>query len=414
MTEIAFQEQLDTHYRKEAPQDPLEKVRARAWGHFLELGLPSRHQEVYRYIKLRSLYEMSFVPSRPTSLTKDQLPNISGSYLLFINGHFQPALSNLDKIPSRVVISPLNNAMSTYGAFLNNQWARSIKEETDSFAVLNAALHRDGAFIYFPPNTVLLDPIKIVNIVDTQGESMMCHPRIHIFAGAGSEAAFISMHQTLSGETYFMNMAVDVMVEEGAHVKYIQHNTPGSPKSWLFDAMRITMKRNSTCKVVMATKGSSTVRTDYRVALTGENGEVDLNGIWQLDGNDESHTNILIDHQAPHCRSMQLFKGVLRGTSRSSFEGKIFVRQLAQKTDAFQLNNNLLLSDRANADSKPNLEIFADDVKASHGATVGQLDPEHLFYMKSRGFTEEAAKEILVEAFVREVLEKIPTDDSWT
>lgn len=407
MSDIAFQEQLDSYYRTGIIQDPLEKVRARAWGHFLELGLPSRHEEVYRYIKLRSLYEMSFVPSKPTSLTKEQLPKLQSSYLLFLNGHFRPELSNLEKIPSRVVISPLNNAMSTYGAFLNNQWARSIKEETDPFAVLNAALHRDGAFIYVPPNTTLIEPIQIVNVIDTRGESMMCHPRIHLFAGASSQVDLISTHFTLSGETYFTNMAIDLMIEENAYVRYIQNNTPGSQKSWLFDAVRVAMKRNSVLKTVMTTKGSATVRCDYRVALMGENCEADLNGVWQLDGNDESHTNILIDHQAPHCRSMQLFKGVLRGTSRSSFEGKIFVRQQAQKTDAFQLNNNLLLSDRANADSKPNLEIFADDVKASHGATVGQLDPEHLFYMKSRGFSEETAKEILVEAFVREVSEKI-------
>jgi Fe-S cluster assembly protein SufD len=407
MTDIAFQEQLDSHYSSGICQDPLDKVRARAWGHFLELGLPSRNEEVYRYIKLRSLYEMSFVPSKPTLLTKEELPPIEGSYLLFVNGHFQPALSNLEKIPSRMVVSPLNHAMSTYGAFLNNQWARSIKEETDAFAVLNAALHRDGAFIYLPPNTILEEPIQIVNVVDTRGEPMMCHPRVHVFAGAGSQVDLIGLHYTLSGENYFVNMAIDCMIEENAHVRYVQHSTPGCKKSWLFDALRVAMKKNSTLKTVMETKGSATVRSDYRVALMGENCEAELNGIWQLDGNDEFHTNILIDHQAPHCRSMQLFKGVLRGTSRSSFEGKIFVRQQAQKTDAFQLNNNLLLSDRANADSKPNLEIFADDVKASHGATVGQLDPEHLFYMKSRGFSEETAKEILVEAFVREVSEKI-------
>jgi Fe-S cluster assembly protein SufD len=303
--------------------------------------------------------------------------------------------------------------MGTYGAFLNNHWSKSIKEETDPFAILNAALHREGVFIYLPPNTLIENPIKIVNIVDTRGESMMCHPRIHLFAGANSEIDLISSHHTVSGENYFVNLVVEVMVEDGAHVNYIQHNTPGSSKSWLFDAMRVTMKRNSVFKTVMTTKGSTTVRTDYKVALLGENGEVELNGIWQLDGNDESHTNILIDHQAPHCRSMQLYKGVLRGISQSSFEGKILVRQLAQKTDAFQLNNNLLLSDRANADSKPNLEIFADDVKASHGATVGQLDSEQLFYMKSRGFSENEAKEILVEAFIREVLEKIPAKDRW-
>jgi Fe-S cluster assembly protein SufD len=150
------------------------------------------------------------------------------------------------------------------------------------------------------------------------------------------------------------------------------------------------------------------VRNDYRVVIGGENAEASLNGVWMLGDRNESHMHVIVDHQAPHCRSMQLFKGVLNGNSHSSFEGKILVRQAAQKTEAFQLNNNLLLSDRAHADSKPNLEIFADDVKASHGATVGQLDKEQIFYMKTRGFHEADAKNLLVYGFCEEVIDMIP------
>jgi Fe-S cluster assembly protein SufD len=151
-----------------------------------------------------------------------------------------------------------------------------------------------------------------------------------------------------------------------------------------------------------------TTRHDYRVAMSGENSEALLHGLLTLKDRREAHNNILIDHQAPHCRSNQLFKGVLSDVSRSSFEGKILVRQEAQKTEAFQLNNNLLLSERANADSKPNLEIFADDVKASHGATIGQLNAEHLFYLKTRGLRDIEAKKLLVNGFCREILDLIP------
>ncbi len=401
MTET-FQEQLNDHYRATAKQDSLEKVRAKAWGQFLELGLPSRHQEVYRYVKLRNLFETSFVSSKPAEANIDQ----TGPYLLFVNGH----LTQFKNIPARVVASPLNSAIGTYGAFLNNQWSKSIKEETDPFAVLNGAMSRDGVFIYLPPNCVVEEPIRIINIIDTQGEPMIMHPRVHLFVGACSEVTLVTTYKTISGDTYFMNVAYDATLEEGARLKYIQHNTPGAQKGWLFDALRVTMKRNSHLKTILTTKGSSTVRADYKISMMGENAEADLNGIWELDGTNEVHANVLIDHHAPHCRSMQLYKGVLNGNSRSSFEGKILVRQKAQKTDAFQLNNNLLLSDRANADSKPNLEIFADDVKASHGATMGQLDQEHLFYLKARGFSEEAAKKALIEAFSKEVLDQIPVN----
>ena len=154
------------------------------------------------------------------------------------------------------------------------------------------------------------------------------------------------------------------------------------------------------------TEGAKTVREDYKIALNGENGEADLNGLWVLKEKNECHVNVMIEHVAPHCRSNQLFKGVLDDFARSSFEGKIWVRKEAQKTDAFQLNNNLLLSDHANADSKPNLEIFADDVKASHGSTMGQVDEEQLFYLKTRGFSKEVAEKFLVRAFCQEVLQK--------
>ena len=204
------------------------------------------------------------------------------------------------------------------------------------------------------------------------------------------------------------NLSFDLSIDEDSHVQYIQSAFDISQDSWYFDACSASLKRNSTFKTVMATAGSTSVRHDYRISLTGENAEAKLNGIWMLSDNNESHTHVLMRHQAPYCRSMQFFKGAIDDVSRSSFEGKIFVEQIAQKTEAFQLNNNLILSDHAIANSKPNLEIFADDVKASHGATVGQLDAEQLFYLKTRGYSEQAAKNLLVYGFCKEVIDLIP------
>ena len=310
-----------------------------------------------------------------------------------------------------LVIAPLDEAMRTYGTFLNNQWTKSLKDESDPFVLINGALHQHGVFVYLPPKTIVETPIQLLHVIDAGKTPMLLHPRFHLFAGAQSEVSFASSIAHISGSQYCLNQTAEFAIEEDAHVHYTQMTNDQGAGAWVFDAVRAQLKRNSTLKTVCASNGSVSVRHDYRVALTGENAEVSLNGLWMLSDKNEFHSNILIEHQAPHCRSNQLFKGVLSDFSRSSFEGKILVRQAAQKTEAFQLNNNLLLSDRANADSKPNLEIFADDVKASHGATVGQLDDELIFYLKARGFSDKDAKDILVHSYCKDILDliKIPS-----
>lgn len=407
-----FQQQLEAFF-KELPKDVLEKIRGKAWERFLEMGLPSRRSEVFRYVKLRLLYEklLALAPppqELPKGFETHILPECSQSCIVFVNGFFQPSLSRMGDFPKKVALLPLEEALKTYGSFLNNQWTREIKEETDPFALLNASLHRSGAFLYLPPKTILEKPVQILHLIDAaQGEKWLMLPRLHIFAGVQSQIQLVSTQGILSGEGYCYNGLVDCSVEEDAHVRYVQTALDQPEKTWVFDALRCQLKRNSTLQTVAATTGGSSVRFDYRISLTGENCEAHLNGIGMLSGKNEAHAHVLMDHQAPHCRSLQLYKNALADVSHSSFEGKILVRQEAQKTDAFQLNNNLLLSDNAAADSKPNLEIFADDVKASHGATMGQLDKEELFYMKTRGFSEPLAKSLLVKGFCNEVIEKI-------
>lgn len=400
-------------YLSRVHTDALQKVRGRAWDHFLEVGLPDRRTEVYRYIKLRHLFSQPYQLADELDLTQDQIqpwiyPECQQSVLVFVNGHFRPHLSNRDAIPSKVAITTLQEATKTYGAFLNNYWAKSIKEEKDSFALLNSALQRNGAFIYIPPKTIIDAPVQILHFVKSHDQPLMMVPRVNIFVGAQSQVNLISSQNLWNGQPYFVNQVAEFMLEEEAHVHYTQVLCQEHPSGWHFDALRATLKRNATIKTVAITEGGMTVRNDYRIELVGENAEALLNGMWMLNGKRESHVNVLIDHQAPYCRSYQLFKGVLNQFSRSSFEGKIMVRQAAQKTEAFQLNNNLLLSDHAHADSKPNLEIFADDVKASHGATVGQLDVDQLFYLRTRGLSDKEAKNLLIYGFSEQVIELIP------
>lgn len=393
--------------------DPLEKVRQKAWQHFLSLGLPSKQTEVYRYIKLRHLFSQSFYLASEKVLSAEQIchwiyPECRHSVVVFVNGHYSSQLSNLHALPAKVVISSLQEATQTYGAFLNNYWTKSLKEESDSFAALNGALHCKGAFLYFPPKSVVETPIQILHVVDQNDQLQMLMPRLQIFVGPHSDVRLISTQKNIATSGYFVNQVSEFVIDEGAHVHYTQVLCDEHPQAWHLDAVRATLKRDSTLKTVCVTEGSTTVRTDYKIALTGENAEALLNGVCMLSDKREAHAHVFMEHQAPFCRSYQLFKSVLNDFSRSSFEGKIMVRQAAQKTEAFQLNNNLVLNDHAHADSKPNLEIFADDVKASHGATVGQLDGDQLFYMKTRGFSDAEAKNLLVYGFCEQVIEMIP------
>ena len=250
-------------------------------------------------------------------------------------------------------------------------------------------------------------PRRCSSSLITTEENSFNTPRVELFLGKHASLKLLSRHVALKGGN-FTNLFTNCHLEEGSKLTYTQVASDiKEPNLWIFDATRAHMKRDASFTTVMATGGSETIRFDYQVELAGENGACHLNGLWMLKNNLEAHTHVLMKHLAPHCYSLQLFKGALSDLSRSSFEGKILVKKEAQKTDSFQLNNNLLLSDTAQANSKPNLEIFADDVKASHGATVGQLDPEELFYLKSRGYAELEAKSLLTKAFLREVLAKI-------
>lgn len=412
----AFQAQLEKQYLQLDAADPMQKMKSKAWDYFLQMGLPQSRDDAFRYMRLRQLFTQTYAVSHPTTISRESikshiLPESQHSVLVFVNGHYQPALSDTTALPKKLSISTLSDAMTTYRTFISNQWTKIVKEEKDPFAVLNAAIHRDGVFLYLPPKTFVEAPIQLLHITDATSESILTSPRLNLFVGSHSQMDIVTSYVTLNGKRYCTNQTSDVAIEEGAIVRYIQMGDETKDSDhWHFEALRATLKRDSGLTTVCATKGSAGARYNYKIALAGENAEVALNGVWMLNGNREAHTHITIDHQAPNCRSMQLFKTVLDDNSRSSFEGKILVQQEAQKTDAFQLNNNLLLSDRAQANSKPNLEIFADDVKASHGATIGQLDSEQLFYMKTRGFSEIDAKNMLVYSYCKEVIDRVPIE----
>lgn len=404
-----FHQQMEIEFGALSEKDSLKRLRGKAWEKYLQLGIPTKKNEHYRYIKIPAIVEQSYSPS-PAGLAIDIEPYIfpecKESVFVFVNGRYSQELSRTQKVPNSFIGIPLSEATTTYSAFLTNQWNQSLTHELDPFVSLNGALHQEGFFFFVPAKHTIDVPIQILHLVNTGSLPIILQPRFHFFAGKNAQCSLIFHTVTTESSRYGINQVTEISLDEGARLHMTQNTCGG--EGWHLDAVRATLKRSSSLQSVCLTTGSQTTRHDYRIALTGENGEADLKGIAYLQGKRESHFHILMDHQAPHCRSNQTFKTVLKEMSRGSFEGKIYVHQAAQKTEAYQRNSNLIDGDLAIAYSKPNLEIFADDVKASHGSTVGQIDLEQLFYLKARGFSDTQAKRILIEGFCHEIVDHVP------
>ncbi len=382
------------------------KYQQEACARLAQLGLPEKKQEAFQYVHLRELYAGAYaLPKLAPLPAKEEissfiLPECEEAHIVFVDGNYAPELSVL---PAGLIVTPLSKALHTYQTLLQQRLSAAVSEESDPFALLNLTFASQGAFVYLPPKNRLTTPVQFLHLITQKGA--MASPRLHVFVGRESELKIVSTFHPL--QDGWINHVLDLTLEEGARVEQANTLLEASP-SWLFDATRATLKQDSYLHAVSASRGGKSHRQSFKVTLMGANAEADLNGTWLLDRDFSSHTHVQIDHAAPHTRSRQLFKGVVDEISQSSFEGKIFVHPIAQKTEAYQLNNNLILGERAQAYSKPNLQIFADDVKASHGATIGQLDASALFYLKTRGIPEALATRLLVRAFCQEIGAKLP------
>ncbi len=360
------------------------------------LGPPPLKSEDFQYVPLAKWHSRSHGPFQSSHCAPEPFPESASSYLVFTDGVFQPQLS---QIPSPLVALPLSSAMKSYGLFLQNRLQRSLKEETDFFALLNGACHPQGLFLYAPPHTNLSSPLHIIHLTSPNSLSF---PRIQLVMG--KQANLNIIHTSPSHDHHAF---IDCVLDESARASFYDLSLP-SPSSWQTQAFRALLKRDSFLQTFHITTGAETVRTSLKIELAEENSEALVQNLSLLSHESQSHFHSLVEHQAPHCRSRQHIKSILQHQSRSSFEGKIFVRPIAQKTEAYQNSQTLLLSNEATSYSKPNLEIFADDVKASHGATISQPNAEALFYLRSRGLSHQQARALLVQGFCQELLQSIP------
>ncbi len=388
----------------------LRDLRARGVARFSALGFPTVRQEEWRFTRVAPIVETSFrlADKAPTNAAElvARVAVPGAPRIVILNGHFAPELSATDGLPGGVMAGSLGRAFVDDAPCIRH--LGQMPWEHAAFAALNTAFLEDGALIVIPADTVVEAPLHIVLINGGAGKSM-AHPRTLIVAGRGSRARVAQTFLGAPGESHFTNAVTEVSVGENATLD-LYTDQRETDTAYHIAALQAHLQRGSTFRSRAFTLGGKLLRNDVSAVLGGEGAHCALDGCYLVDGDRLVDNHTTIDHATPHCTSHELYKGILDGKSRAVFNGRIIVREDAQKTDAKQTNRALLLSDQAQINSNPQLEIFADDVKCTHGAAIGQLDEEALFYLRARGLTMKDARDMLIHAYAGEVLEGITID----
>jgi len=392
----------------------LGPLRRRAIDRFAESGFPTTRDEDWRYTNLTSLAATPFRPAAPSpagvpdgALERLALPGVHWPRLVFVDGRYSPKLSTARPFPGGGQVASLAEAMITDGDMIGRHLGRHVRWDSNVFAALNMAFVQDGGFVCLPTEAGGETPIELVFLATTPG--VLAQPRTLIVAGAHSRLTVVERYVSITDEAYFTNAVTEIVAGPGAAVDHYVVQDQGAD-AFHVATVHAALGRDSTFATCEATFGGRLARTTLALTFTGEGARGAINGLYVVGGRQHVDNHVTVDHAVPRCASRQLFKGVLDGTARAVFNGRIIVRPDAQKTDATQTNKHLLLSDGVEVDSKPQLEIFADDVKCTHGAAEGQLAPEALFYLKSRGLGEETARALLTYGFAHEVLERVAVE----
>lgn len=396
----------------------LSAKRRDAMDAFKSLGFPTVRDEEWKYTDVTPVANLAATPvfrpalngSAPQALpTHLPFNEISGHKLVFVNGHFSPALSEVGALPPGAVITSMAQAFEHNVDIVMEHFGKHLDWKNETFAALNTAFAQDGALIHLARNVRIEETIRLVFLATDDGETVM-HPRNLIVLGEGASAHVLETYASTGEGVYFCNTVTEVETGDGAQLEHIKVQLE-SKKAFHIATLQIQSARDVVASSHCLNFGGRIVRNNANAVLADEGGEVTLNGL--VLGRDSQHidNHTSMDHAKPHCDSHENYAHVLNDKSVGVFNGKIFVREDAQKTDAKQSNRTLLLSRDAQIDAKPQLEIFADDVKCTHGATIGQLDEEALFYLRARGVPESQARKILIRAFAAEVFESISQDD---
>ena len=392
----------------------LSGLRRTAMDRFANQGFPGSREEDWRFTNLAPLTSATFALAEPgvARVTAADVARLGyriagASTLVFVNGRFALELSSVVPQPRGVTVGNLAAALSTHEGMLGEHLGRYAKIEKNGFTALNTAFVRDGLFVHVGPGLTLNGPVHAIFVSDQRAAGTVSYPRNFIFLEPEAVGSVIESYVSLGDASYFVNAVTEAVVAPAARLEHSKIQRE-SEAAYHVGTTHIHQERDSRSLSFSVSLGAALCRNNLDVVLNGPGIEGQLLGLYM--GRDrqevDNHTSIL--HAYPNCSTREVYKGILEGASHAVFNGKVYVTPEAQKTDAKQTNRNLLLSDRARVDAKPQLEIFADDVKCTHGATVGSLDPLAEFYLKSRGIGPVLGRRILTYGFAAEVLEEMP------
>jgi Fe-S cluster assembly protein SufD len=380
---------------------------------FAEQGFPTINDEDWRFTNVAPIAKLPFQPALMGSqdgVTRETVAGFTfgempAHRLVFVNGHYAADLSSAPP-PNGVVISSVGAALNTHPALLEKHLGRYGQYEDNAFAALNIAFFRDGGLVYVPSGKVIEKPIHLLYISTAKESGITSQPRNLIIAEKGSQATVVETYASTADAAYFTNAVTELFVGEGAVLEHCKFQDE-SASAFHIAAIHAKLARNANLISHSFATGARLSRNNIRTSLAGEGVECVLNGLYLTKGEQLVDHHMVVEHAQPHCNSHEYYNGILDGRSKGVFHGRILVRQIAQKTDAKQTNKNLLLSEDATVDTKPQLEIYADDVKCTHGATIGQLNEESIFYLRARGIGADTARQMLIHAFAGEIIERI-------
>ena len=381
---------------------------------FAELGFPTLKDEDWRFTNVAPIAKLPFRPVfeptrdhfSPAAIGSITFGNIPATRLVFVNGHFAPELSAAAVHDQGLIISSLASALETDSALLESHLARYATDEKNPFLALNTAFFQDGALVFIPRGVALKIPVHLLFISTVKESGATTNPRNLIIAEPGSHATVIESYVSTVDASHFTNAVTEIVLGEAARVEHVKFQDE-SLNAFHMASIHGQMAKGANLVSHSFATGAKISRNSIRVSLAGEGVECVLNGLYLIGRDQLADHHMVVEHAQPHCNSHEYFNGILDGRSRGVFHGRILVRPAAQKTDAKQTNKNLLLSEEATADTKPQLEIYADDVKCTHGATIGQLNEEAIFYLRARGIGVETARRMLIHAFAGEIIERI-------
>jgi len=394
--------------------DTIRELRQKGAEEVKNTAFPHRKDEEWRFINLRDLYSDSYVPASQIEadvpdISEYYIPESEGARLVFVNGRFSSDHSSTDSLPSEVTLGNIAGVDGDEKTLVDTHLHEYGDFEDDIFTSFNTALLNDGAFIHVPEGVKVDTPVQLLFVQTGADEPYFTTSRCLVLADKDSELTLVEDHVGLGENKYFSLPVVELNLERDAYVKHTKIQREST------EAIHIArtaahVKQHANYESYTITIGAKLSRNEPRITQLEEEVEFTVDGLVLIDGEQVSDTHSVMDHRFAHADSHQLHKCVINGHAHSVFNGKIFVRQGAQKIDSFQENRNLLLSRKGLVNTKPQLEIFADDVVCTHGATVGQLEDDQVFYLKSRGLGEEQARELLTYAFALETIENITVD----